>query len=104
MDNLERRLKFHKILCEALGSDNVYYEPPEGFRMKYPCIVYNRSKQKVDYANDHRYIHRNRYSVTIIDRDPDSSITDRIEELQFCSHDRDFSSDNLNHFSYTIYY
>lgn len=104
MDNLQGRLELHSKLVSCLGTENVYYQPPEGFRMKYPCIVYEQSSKDTMYADNKRYIHRNRYSITIIDRDPDSDIRDRIEELNYCSFDRHFNSDNLHHFVYTIYY
>lgn len=104
MDNLERRLKLHAILCEIMGSNNVYYQPPEDIRMKYPCIVYSHDRNEISYADNRNYIKHNRYSITLIDRDPDSGFRDKIEELQYCTFDRYFSSDNLNHFNYTLYY
>lgn len=104
MDNLERRLKLHSLLCDAIGSNNVYYQPPEDIRMKYPCIVYTHDKNEVLYADNRNYVKLNRYSVTVIDKDPDSRIRDKIEELQFCTYDRHFTSDNLNHFNYTLYF
>ena len=36
------RERLSAILHEVLGSDNVYYQPPESVKMKYPAIVYTR--------------------------------------------------------------
>ena len=47
MGQLEnRRLKLQKLLEDILEANgkakNVYYQPPEGIKISYPCIVYNR--------------------------------------------------------------
>ena len=57
----------------------------------------------IKYANNDKYIHNNSYTVTLIDSDPDSIIVDEILKLPFTSFDRQFKSDNLNHFVFTIY-
>lgn len=99
-----RRLDLHEILCEILGSRNVYFQPPTGFQMKYPCIVYDRSKIDTRYAENVPYAHFNRYSVTVIDRDPESEIPYKIADLPKCAHDRQFVNDNLYHDVFTLYY
>lgn len=101
---MDRRLKLHDLLCEILGSRYVYYQPPEGFKMNYPCIVYTREKIKTDYANNRPYIHQDRYSVTSIDTDPESTTPRKIADLPTCSHDRHFVSDNLHHEVFILYY
>ena len=45
------RLELHEILVDALGSRNVYYQPPENIKITYPAIVYSKTdiwKNKAD--------------------------------------------------------
>ena len=99
------RLNLHEELCEILGSRNVYYQPPESVKMRYPCIKYSRSGINQRHANDKSYNNTNRYEIIVIDLDPDSVIPDKIlEHFKMCSFDRGYVSDNLNHNVYTLYY
>lgn len=45
-----------------------------------------------------------RYTVTIIDRNPDSAIPNKVAELPLCSFNRFYTADNLNHFVYNLYF
>lgn len=95
---------FHDKLCEVLGSKHCYYNPPANFLMKYPCIGYNKIKDRVLYADNKKYLKTHTmYKVTVIDEDPDSPIADKISELDYCELDRIYVSDNLYHFVYIIY-
>lgn len=98
------RLEFHEILCEILGSRNVYFQPPANVKMSYPAIVYRLDYIDNNSANNKVYIQDKRYQVIVIDKDPDSVISDKVSQLPQCTFDRNYTSDNLNHFSYTIYY
>lgn len=101
---LEKRLELQSILEEILGSRNVYFQPPASFVMKYPCIVYERSDIKPTRADNFNYLKQNRYLVTAIDKDPDSAIPDRLMDLPYCSFNRHFVSDNLNHDVFILYF
>lgn len=99
------RLKLHEELCKILGSRYVYFQPPESLKLKYPCIVYSRSNPNKRNANDAMYMSTNKYEGIVIDHDPDSEIPDKIvEHFPMCTLDRVYTSDNLNHFSFTLYY
>lgn len=101
---MSRRLELHQILVDILGSDNVYFQPPASLQMKYPCIIYGRIGLDPKYANNRMYMHKKRYQVTVIDKNPDSEIPDKIAELPMCFFDRHFTANNLNHDVFTIYY
>lgn len=101
---MERRLQLHQILTEILGSENVYFQPPESTRMKYPCIVYQRNAADTKFADDKPYMKTKQYTVTVIDKDPDSEIPDKIAALPLCAFDRHHTVDNLNHDVYNLYY
>jgi hypothetical protein len=99
------RLELHDELCELLGSRCVYFQPPESIKLNYPCIVYSRSNINKLNANNALYKKTNQYEVIVIDRDPDSDISDRIlEHFSMCRFDREYTSDNLNHNILTLYY
>lgn len=81
---------------------NVYHQQPETFKMTYPCIVYNLNNDQAIHADDRIYNRKKRYSVTIIDRNPDSELPDRFSDLFGVRMERHYTADNLHHFSYTI--
>lgn len=99
-----QRVDLQELLEAAVGSRNVYFQPPEGFKMKYPCVVYERERIESDHADNKPYLHHKRYSVTVIDKDPESEIPGRIAAFPSCRHDRHFDSDNLHHDVFTLYY
>lgn len=97
--------KLGKALIELLGSNNVYFQPPESIKMNYPCIVYKRSTGKTQYANNMPYEYDQKYSVTYIDKEPDSGMVEKIAmAFPKCYYDRSFVYENLNHDVFSIYY
>lgn len=99
------RLKLQDELEEILGSTNVYFQPPASFRMAYPCIRYQLSGIKTDYADNKNYTDKNRYELVVIDRNPDTQIYKKImNHFQHCRFDRFYPADNLNHYVLTLYY
>ncbi|WP_300899399.1 hypothetical protein [Turicimonas muris] len=101
---MRSRLELQKLLEDILGSRNVYFQPPESIKIKYPCIIYERSDESVEYADNVKYRKHKLYSITIIDKDPDSEFPDKIEDIEYCEFERSFANDNLNHFVYRLYY
>lgn len=101
---MARREALHQILVSMLGSNYVYFQPPESLKLHYPCIIYELSDDSVIHADDDKYLRKKRYTVTVIDKNPDSIIPDEIIKLRYCNFDRFFISDNLNHFAFTLYY
>lgn len=97
-------IDLHNILVETLGNNQVYFQPPESFKIKYPAIVYALSDIKNNFADDKVYKQSHFYEVTVIDKDPDSEIVKKISNLPKTKFNRHFKSDNLNHYVFTIYY
>lgn len=83
---------------------NVYYQPPDSIKMRYPCIVYNRRNDAVRHADGLKYTKYNAYDLTVIDKNPESTIAEALSDLKYCSFDRQFASANLNHFVYRLYW
>lgn len=98
------RLELQTELETILGSRNVYFQPPENIKMLYPCIVYGPTQEYVQFADGQRYLFKWRYQVTVIDKDPDSLIPNKVALLPMCKIDRIFASNNLNHYVYNLYY
>lgn len=99
------RLEFHDILCEVLDSKYCYYRPPANIQLYYPCIIYDHERTFTETADNFSYKRDRRYTVTIVDEDPDSDIPDRLfEAFEKCANDRNYQMDGLNHFVFTIYY
>lgn len=98
------RLDLQTKLETLLGNQNVYYQPPASVRMNYPAIVYSRSNIENRHADDDVYMQAYFYEVIVIDEDPDSEIIENISKLPGCRFDRHYTSDNLNHDVFTLYY
>lgn len=99
-----QRLDLQTILEAELGSGNVYFQPPANVQMQYPCIIYKKDQARTEFAGNSPYRFTKRYQVTVVDRNPDSVIPDKIALLPMCTFDRHFVADNLNHDVFTLYF
>ena len=99
-----QRIKLHELLVSILGSRNVYFQPPESIKISYPCIIYKRSTGDTQFANDAPYTFRVRYQIKKKKKNPDSEVIEKLAKLPMCTYDRHFTSDNLNHDIFNIYY
>lgn len=98
------RLELQQILENILGSRNVYYQPPETIKLKYPAIIYSRNNIENIFADNNVYIQTNKYQIIVIDMNPDSDIVKRISKLPMCKFNRHYTFNNLNHDVFTITY
>lgn len=101
---MNTRFELHELLCETLGSRNVYFQPPESIKMNYPAIVYSRNRIDSTFANNSVYKQERSYEIIVIDENPDSEIPQKVSLLPKCRFDRHYVSDNLNHDAFTIKY
>lgn len=92
------------LLENLLGSENVYFQPPNGKKLNYPCIVYQLDYVRSIYADSIPYHNGKRYSITYIDKSPDQYIPDKIALLPTASFNRFYVADNLNHYVYRLYF
>lgn len=99
-----QRLQLQSILETLLGTEYVYFQPPASVEMQYPCIVYHRDTADTRYADDIPYRRTKQYQVTVIDRNPDSLIPDKVAQLPLCKHRRTFPANNLNHDVFALYF
>lgn len=99
-----KRLRLQTILEKTLNSKNVYFQPPTGVKMHYPAIVYSRNNITNSYANNNVYQQKVAYSVTVIDKNPDSNIVEAVSNLPLCRFNRHYTADGLNHDVFTLYF
>lgn len=98
------RLELQTLLEAVLGSKNVYFQPPETIKIKYPAIIYHLAAIRTDRADGINYRKGRNYTITLIHNDPDNSIVDSIIDLPYCAFDRCYISDNLYHYVFEIFY
>lgn len=98
------RLELQTKLEELLGSKNIYYQPPASVKMEYDAIRYSKKNIQRVNANNKLYLKRDCYELIVISRRPDPEIMDKLLELPYCSFDRYYVADNLNHYVLTLYY
>lgn len=98
------RLDLQRRFEDILESKNVYYQPPESIKLKYPCIIYSLSDIYARNADDMHYSMQKAYTVTVISRDPDNTIAESILQFPRTRFDRRYIADNLYHDILTLYY
>lgn len=98
------RLDLQSILEEMLESRNVYYQPPESTKMQYDAIKYSKKNIMSRYANNAAYSMMDCYELIVIARRPDHPVIKKLLTLPYCSFDRHYVADNLNHDVLTIYF
>jgi hypothetical protein len=90
-------------LTEPDGDRHTYFNPPPSVQMRYPAIKYSLNRFDRRFANNGAYKTTPSYSVILIDEDPDSKYVEKILQIPYCSFDRFYVSENLNHWVFTIY-
>ena len=98
--------ELQEILQEIMENDGkVYFQPPENLKIKYPCIVFERTNALTNFADNKPYQITKRYTVTLITKTSDNDkYVDKILMLPMCTYDRQFTSDNLVHDVFSIYF
>jgi len=98
------RTDLSELLRSTLGSSEVYFQTPDGKQMKYPAIVYSRSPSSVQHASNLPYRHAKGWTITVIDRDPNNPVADKVEMLPYTTLDRTYRADGLNHSVLTMFF
>ena len=83
---------------------HVYFQPGSNVTLVYPAIVYERDRISTKKANDELYLFEKRYKITVMDRNPDSTIPEavlRLRKTSFLGHNK---ADGLNHDIFATYF
>lgn len=97
------RLELQNMFEKLIGNRNVYFQPPASIQMSYPAIVYALNEIDNAHANNSVYKQDFSYEVTVIDEDPDGEIAKKVSLIPTCRFNRHFTSENLNHYVFTLY-
>ena len=98
------RQELQSKLEEILGSRHVYFQPPESTKMEYPAIVFSLKDKRISYANGTPYSIDNVYELIVISRLPNDTVLEKLLNLQYCTYERQYKSDNLYHDVLNLYY
>lgn len=107
---MRSRLELQALLIEAISphvsstTKRVAFDPDVNTELVYPCIVYELSNDWKSYADNDKYRRMRRYTITVIDSNPDSRIPEELEKIRYCAFDRAFVSDNMHHWVYTLFF
>lgn len=102
---MNSRIELQEKLEKLDGVNKVYFQPPSTIKMVYPCIVYGLGGIRTLHADNILYNGTKRYSVSIIDSDPDSAIPELfLNTFKMAMFDRVYIADNLYHNVFTLYY
>ena len=102
---MNRRLELHEKLCDLVGNNNVYFQPPASVQISYPCVVYHIGAGDAKRADNKVYLYTNSYDVIFIFKKPNLEIIEQVlESIPICKLSRCYIADNLNHYAFKIYY
>ena len=100
---MNNRIDLHNLLLELAGP-NVYYQIPSNMKMEYPAVKYERGRIDNNHADNIIYSQNTSYTITVISKNPDEPIVEKISKIPTCEYDRDYIIDNLYHTVFKIYY
>lgn len=103
---MAQRLDLQMELEDLLGADvMVKFQPSPDYKLSYPACVYEQSNGKTTFAQNRPYTFTKKYTVTIIDRNPDTDYVEMMAmHFPMCVMDRAFPADGLNHYVFTLYW
>lgn len=103
MINIEAaRLKLRSMLKEVFEG-KLYYQPPGGTTLEYPCIVYSKEDIGNVYADNYVFRQQHKFKFTYMDPNINNMLVDKLSKLPMCSFERYFANDNINHDVFIIY-
>ena len=101
---MDHRIEFHNEMKQLLGFNNVYFQPPENVKIKYPAIIYSRTRIDTTFANNNGYKLDHAYQVVYVHSNPDDPLIDQLALFPTARFQREYTSDNLYHTVFIIYF
>ena len=99
---LESRKKLHSHIQVVSGMQKIYYNPGPAFRLEYPCIVYHLTTSRDERADNGIYTFTDVYSVTVIDKKPDSELAFKLRADARFKMTSSFVTEGLYHQTFEI--
>ena len=91
------RLTLHQTLVDLLGSNNVYYNPPETQKMSFPCITYTLANISDIKADNLKYIDYKTYKITVVSKKPDHPVIKKILNLEMTRFSAQYTKNGYYH-------
>ena len=99
------RIDLQSKLEDILGSRNVYFQPPENLKIKYPAIIYSLNNINLRFADNMPYMKGKNSTVILIHTDPDNEVVDNmLAAFSYISFERNYISENLYHYVFELYF
>lgn len=91
---------------ESTDTGKVYFQPPSGTKLTYPCWVIERTTAYQPKANDRTYLFRPGYKCMYMNRtEPDPEVLNLISRRYAnCTYQNHYVVDNIHHDVFLIYY
>lgn len=90
---------------KELGVNNIYIDPPENKRMKYPCVRVRLNTGRTRYADNKPHIFTPSWEIIYIGYEPDEEMVNNIMfAFSRISYTRHYTADGLHHNSFILYY
>ncbi len=99
---MTERAQLQTLLSSHTGVP-VYFQPPEGYTLTYPCVVYKRMTVNTQHADNKTYSRQKRYEITLMDTNPDSHLVDSLLDLPNIQHTSSFTSEGVQHDVFSIH-
>ena len=100
-----KREALQSTLETILGSRNVYFQPPNGAKITYPCIVYSIGGGDSMYADNKNYHFTYQWEIKYMDTNPVNDVVKKImDTFQMTRFNRRYVADHINHDVIILYY
>ena len=97
------RLQLQQELLKL--APKAWYQKPSTTKMSYPCFVYKALEPETVRADNRMYILMPRYEILYISQTEDDGIWNRMTDtFEYLSNGREYVSDNLYHYPFTVNY
>jgi len=93
----KNRYTLSRELHDILGSNNIYYNPPESQKMNFPCIVYNRTYINDIKADNIKYLDYTTYKIIVISKSPDHPAIKKILQIPMTRLSANYVKDGFYH-------
>ena len=92
-----------RIVRDLDSSVNLYFNPPTSTLIRYPAVRCVLKSIDNVHANDDVYGQKTAYQLTFICKELGDMFVKKLSLLKYCSFDRHYVADNLNHYVFTLY-
>lgn len=109
---MRTRLDFDRYIKDIVGEGvHVYFQPPSNAtgvgsvvrkNMIYPALLYSVDDYNISSADNMNYTVQKEYSVTVVTKDPDDELTDKIVMIPTARFNRQYVADGLYHSVFII--